>query len=36
MRSFDCLIRLFETILRSLFSFGIRERTFVPYVYVYI
>lgn len=23
MRSFDCMIRLFETILRSLFSFGI-------------
>ena len=41
MRSFDCLIRLFETILRSLFSFGLctndfLERTFVHYVYVYI
>ena len=41
MRSFDCLIRLFETVLRSLFSFGICardfwERTFVHYVYVCI
>ena len=29
MRSFDCLIRLFETILRSLFSFGICTNDFL-------
>lgn len=41
MRSIDCLIRYLETVLRSLFSFGIwlykdkkSSRSFVPFVYV--